>query len=201
MEAVSDLTTNAFLAAFRRFVSRRGKCTELYSDNAPNFVGATKELRKVLNDEHLDRSLVNDGTSWHKIPPGSPHQGGLSEEGVKAVKFHLRRVLATTLLNYEELTTVLCQAEACLNSRPLCPLTDDISDMEALTPGHFLIGEPLTTIPEDDPTTKPENRLNRWQLAQRLQQHFWTRLSTEYLSTLQQRPKWKTAMRRPTTTF
>ena len=44
LEAVSDLTTVAFLAAYRRFVGRRGLCKKLYSDNATNFKGASKEL-------------------------------------------------------------------------------------------------------------------------------------------------------------
>lgn len=63
LEAVSDLTTKAFLAAFRRFVSRRGTCTDLYSDCGTNFVGASKEL-KVLHGkgknslpEELSQSL------------------------------------------------------------------------------------------------------------------------------------------------
>ncbi|GFQ99431.1 DUF5641 domain-containing protein [Trichonephila clavata] len=34
------------------------------------------------------------------------------------------------------------------------------------------------------------NRLSRWQLAQRMNQHFWRKWSSEYLNRLQQRPKW-----------
>ncbi|CAL8141591.1 unnamed protein product [Orchesella dallaii] len=34
------------------------------------------------------------------------------------------------------------------------------------------------------------NRLSRWQYLQRLTQHFWKRWSTDYLSKLQQRPRW-----------
>lgn len=39
-EIVNDLTSAAFLAALKRFVSRRGKPFEIYSDNGTNFVGA-----------------------------------------------------------------------------------------------------------------------------------------------------------------
>jgi len=46
------------------------------------------------------------------------------------------------------MTTLLTQVETVLNSRPLCPLSDDPDDLQALTPAHFLIGGPLATIPE-----------------------------------------------------
>lgn len=44
---VTALTTEAFLAALRRFMARRGLCSQIYSDNATNFVGAARELREV----------------------------------------------------------------------------------------------------------------------------------------------------------
>ncbi|GFS89345.1 uncharacterized protein TNCV_3400091 [Trichonephila clavipes] len=48
----------------------------------------------------------------------------------------------------EELTTLVAQIEAVLNSRPLCPLSADPADLQPLTPGHFLVGAPLLGIPE-----------------------------------------------------
>ncbi|XP_022836970.1 uncharacterized protein LOC111364355, partial [Spodoptera litura] len=49
LEAVTDLTAKAFIAAFRRFTSRRGHCQDVYSDNGTNFVGADRQLRDMFN--------------------------------------------------------------------------------------------------------------------------------------------------------
>ncbi|XP_077277117.1 uncharacterized protein LOC143905530 [Temnothorax americanus] len=126
------------------------------------------------------------------IPPNSPHFGGLWESAVKAAKHHMRRALGTASFTAEELGTVVTQIEACLNSRPLSPMSSDPSDLEPLTPGHFLIGAPLNSIIEPDLTELKLNRLSRWQLIQRTVQEFWRRWSNEYLSELQSLKKWTT---------
>ena len=64
------------------------------------------------------------------------------------MKTHLRRVVTHIKLTFEELTTLLTQVEACLNSRPLAPLPHDDDGAEALTLGHFLIGRPLESLPD-----------------------------------------------------
>ena len=50
IEAVSDLTSEAFLAYLRRFISRRGKPTLLWSDHGTNFVGAKRILQKLYQN-------------------------------------------------------------------------------------------------------------------------------------------------------
>ena len=120
----------------------------------------------------------------------SPNFGGLWEAGVKSVKYHLRRVTNDRLLTFEELNTLLCQIESCLNSRPLCPLSSDPSDFNALTPAHFLIGEPLQCVQEENLLAQGGNHLSRWQAIERMKQHFWKRWYREYLNRLQARPKW-----------
>lgn len=125
------------------------------------------------------------------IPARSPHFAGLVEAAVKSCKFHIKRVMSGNLLNFEEMLTLLNQIEACLNSRPLTALSEDPEDFSVLTPGHFLVGRALNSLPEPNLSHLPVNRLSRWQHVQQLSQHFWSRWSLEYLSTLQQRNKWK----------
>ncbi|XP_063391167.1 uncharacterized protein LOC134676697 [Cydia fagiglandana] len=196
IELVGDLTSEAFIAAFKRFVARRGKCTHLWSDQGRNFVGANKELVEAWNEAKLKftgpiaETLAIEGTQWHFIPAYSPNFGGLWEAGVKSIKYHLKRVL-TTNLTFEEMTTVLSETEACLNSRPLCPIDNsDPENAEILTPGHFLIGEAPIVVPAADYKECKIHTLSRWQLTQKLLADFWRRWQDEYLSRLQQRPKW-----------
>lgn len=73
------------------------------------------------------------------LPPSAPHFGGLWEVAVKSAKKHLLKVNAMGLLTYEEMNTLLCKIESVFNSRPISPISDDPSDLNALTPGHFLI--------------------------------------------------------------
>jgi hypothetical protein len=66
------------------------------------------------------------------------------EAAVKSMKYHLRRTLGAQIATYEELYTLLTEIEACLNSRPICALSNDPHESTYLSPGHFLIGQPLT---------------------------------------------------------
>ncbi|XP_055920880.1 uncharacterized protein LOC129952352 [Eupeodes corollae] len=202
LEAVTDLTTQAFIAAFRRFISRRGICSNIYSDCGTNFKGANTELQKMLNVAKHDYKEIADslsklGTKWNFIPPASPHFGGLWEAGVKSVKYHLKRVARNQALTFEELSTLLTQIEACLNSRPLCPVTDSLDDFNALTPAHFLIGTSMHTVPEANLPTENIGYLDRWKRLQALLQSFWKEWSGEYLTRLQNRPKWLKIEKQP----
>lgn len=60
-----------------------------------------------------------------------------------------------------------------------------------MTPSHFIIGEPLNSIPEPDLLNVPTNRVTRYQLLSQMRQHFWKRWSSEYLTQLQNRYKWQ----------
>lgn len=194
LEVVSDLTTEAFIAALKRFIARRGICKNIYSDNGTNFVGANNELMKhhqvVSRDERLKHFLTTKEISWHFMPALSPHFGGLWEAAVKSFKHHVKRVVGEELFTYEQFTTFVIEIEAILNSRPLTPLSSDPNDLTALTPGHFLIGDSLTCITEIDFSETPSNRLSAWQHIQKVKQDFWARWHKEYIHQLNLRHKW-----------
>ncbi|XP_076661051.1 uncharacterized protein LOC143364796 [Halictus rubicundus] len=194
LEVVSDLTTEAFIAALKRFIARRGMCKNLYSDNGTNFIGANNELTELhqtlSKDEKFNYFLTSKSISWHFMPALSPHFGGLWEAAVKSFKHHVKRVVGEELFTYEQFTTFVIEIEAILNSRPLTPLSSDPNDISALTPGHFLIGGSLTCITETDFSKSPSNRLSNWQHIQKVKQDFWTRWHKEYIHQLNLRHKW-----------
>ena len=85
---------------------------------------------------------------WHFIPDHGSNFGGLWEVAVKSAKTHLRCIMGPLKFTFEELTTILAQVEACLNSRPLVfTITLDDDGIVVLTPGHFLVGQPLCVLP------------------------------------------------------
>ena len=201
LEVVSDLTTAAFQAALQRFVSRRNCPEHIYSDNGSNFVGAKNELHQLysfLQEQKTSGEIqhylsTHHSITWHNIPPRSPHMGGLWEAAVKGMKKHLRRVVGETLLTFEQLTTITCQVEACLNSRPLLPLTSHNPDgLQTLTAGHFLLYKSPSSYPSDPRVPARPHLLKKWQQCQAMVLHFWTRWSKEYLNSLQARTKWQT---------
>ncbi|XP_038120029.1 uncharacterized protein LOC119770026 [Culex quinquefasciatus] len=191
LELVGDLTTAAFLAALRRFVSRRGLPSEIHSDNGLNFQGASNHLRELyelLRDTKVITEITSEasrrGIEWKFIPPRAPNFGGLWEAAVKSAKTSLVRVLGQRQLSFEDMATVLTQIEAAMNSRPLTPLSEDPDELDVLTPGHFLAGSSLLAIPDPDYTDIPTNRLQHYQQLQQLVQQHWKRWRREYISQL-----------------
>nr|XP_041631713.1 uncharacterized protein LOC121502377 [Drosophila kikkawai]XP_041633461.1 uncharacterized protein LOC121503259 [Drosophila kikkawai] len=194
LEATSDLTTEKFLAAFSRFSARRGCPQHVYSDNGKTFVGASTSLSRDFMES--TRTLILSKHSlqnldWHFNPPGAPHMGGLWEAGVKSFKAHFYKYTAAGKYTFEELATLLAKIEACLNSRPISPMSEDPTDLVALSPGHFLIGGPLLAVSEPLIEENPISIINRWRRLKALHQQFCVRWKEEYLKELHKRNKWK----------
>ncbi|XP_011884070.1 PREDICTED: uncharacterized protein LOC105571210 [Vollenhovia emeryi] len=197
LEVVSDLSSDGFLAALRRFAARRGLPAHIHTDNGTNFVGANSQLKEVYalfnSEKHknrVERFASEHRIKWHFIPPIAPHFGGLWESTVKLFKHHFRRVVGDSLFTFEELNTFVVEVEGVLNSRPITSLSSDPNDMLVLTPAHYLIGKPLTTLPEGDLSSVPANRLSCWKHITKVRQDFWARWYLEYLNECQKRQRW-----------
>ncbi|XP_037926620.1 uncharacterized protein LOC119661370 [Hermetia illucens] len=93
LEIARDLTTETFIGALKRFISRRDHCANLYCDNATNFVGAKYQLSDLNSTVHsasgqeaIFKACNTKGVKINFIPPRSPHYEGLWEAAVKSVK-------------------------------------------------------------------------------------------------------------------
>ncbi|GFS85440.1 integrase catalytic domain-containing protein [Trichonephila clavipes] len=91
LQVVTELTTETMITTLKRLFSRRGKSTSICTDNAMNFIGASRELQRLNNlirnpPDSLANYLTNEEIIWKFIPPRSPNFGGLWEAGVKSLK-------------------------------------------------------------------------------------------------------------------
>ena len=193
VEIVSSLSSQSFMSAFNRFVSRRWIPSIVYSDNGTNFQGAQKDISNLLSSNNFQEEVIDHASSrfieWNFIPPHSPHFGGLWEAGIKSLKHHLKRTMTGQVFTFEELSTLTTQIETILNSHPICRL-DDSHELNYLTAGHFLIGRSFISFPILNFIDTPTNRLNRWQRLTKVLALIWKGWYDDYLQTLQRRHKW-----------
>ncbi|XP_075163174.1 uncharacterized protein LOC142235801 [Haematobia irritans] len=195
LEPCSDLSSAAFEAAFSRFVGRRGLPRRVVSDNGRNFVGASRVLLREFSQfiksssSDISNKYLSHGLEWSFIPPHAPHMGGLWEAAVKSFKHHFKRLAGTHRFTFEQLATLLARIEGVLNSRPISALSEDPTDISALTPGHFLKGSPMVALPE--PLSPNLSLINRWTKLKAIHHQFAIRWKEDYLKSLQKRYKWK----------
>ncbi|XP_015913448.2 uncharacterized protein [Parasteatoda tepidariorum] len=180
-ELVSDISTQSFLLALRRFISRRGRVKLIYSDNGANFVGAKNELKSIdwnVIIAHSDWRKI----SWHFNPPTAAWWGwgGWWERVVRMLKELLRRNLGKACLNYEELYTVVCECEALLKGRPLTYLSEEPSDLVPLTPSLFLQDQTKFCVDDLDQNDM-QNLRKRAKHLHSLKQKLKTRFYKEYI--------------------
>ena len=199
LELVMDLATEAFIAALKRFISRRGVPSTLLTDNGTNFVGARREISELYDllntrasQESVSQYLLSHRIDWTHSPARSPHFGGIWEAGVKQMKSLLFKHLGTQRLTSEEFYTILTEVEAILNSRPLVPLDSaPVDRAQVLTPAHFLIGRSIKALPGQPDNRSNITSLRRWNLCTRLTHDIWDRWSQDYLHKLQQFHQWR----------
>jgi hypothetical protein len=194
-EPTGGMETTHVINALSRFIDIRGTPVTITSDNQTSFVKANKTLsewgkidfKQVIRET---QELADEkGIKWNFNPPKAPHFGGVFEIIVKAMKRALEAMLTREDVEEEEFRTVVSKAAWMLNSRPIQRL-GNASDLETLTPAHF-----LGTCPEEatfPPDLPPDRRDLPTRLKQQveIQQHLWKRFGEEIIPDLAARKKW-----------
>ena len=103
----------------------------------------------------------------------------------------LYTILGTRRLTDEVLSTTFCLVEHALNSRPLTPMSTDPSDLGALTPNHFLLGNQARSLPSIIGVDGFDHR-KRYARAQSYANAIWSRWIKEYVPALNRCSKWQT---------
>lgn len=184
LELLTSPSTDNFMLGLMRFIARRGRPSIIYSDHGTNFIGSQNLLKSI--DIEKMKSLPNLSIiEWKLIPPSAPWWGGFWERLIGIMKRVLRRVLGRSSLNYEEMSTVLCDCESIINSRPLTYVSENPDDLRPMTPAMFLQEIPEIGIPELE--FLDEKKMNkRYLYRSKICENLRARFRNEYLGTLRQ---------------
>ncbi len=193
LDLLESLDTDAFLMSLRRFIARRGKPFELFSDNGTNFTGGNREIKDAYEAmaPQLKELLVEQKISFRFIPPSAPHFGGIWEREVKSVKQALKVILKEQTVPETVLRTVLIEVEGIMNAKPLGYISSDIADPDPITPSILLMGRHDSSLPQVMYDSSHLIGTRRWRHSQVLADQFWARFINLYLPGLQERQKWQ----------
>jgi len=193
LEVVPNMTTEAFLRSFKRFAARRGFPNRVLSDNGKTFKAAQRALVKLVAQPSVTQYFSDTHIKWTFNLEKAPWWRGMFERLVKSMKQCLKRVVGGAKLTLDELQTVVTEAEATLNSRPLSYVSTEDLD-EPLTPSHLIVGRRLSSYPDPfvDDARDPDYEISSADLTRRMQylntilNHFWVRWRREYLLELRE---------------
>ena len=179
---------------FNRFLARRGKPTTIISDNGTNFVGFARELKEYLNSWNQDQitsGLAQKHIAWKFNPPGAPFLevfGSLGAAGQKLQESNDGN--SRESIFDESLTTTMCLVEQTLNARPFTSASDDPSDIDALTPNHFILERANVCILFMPNAEVYSNHRKMFRLCQAYADMIWKRWVAEYPPQNNVRTQW-----------
>ena len=198
IEMLDDMSTDAFINGLRCFIAIRGAVRLIRCDQGSNFVGASNELKaamKEMDANKIKSHLANCQCDFVFNAPHASHVGGVWERQIRTIRNVLRATidLCSERLDDASLRTLLYEAMAIVNSRPLTPANlSDPSVEPPLTPNHLLTMK--STLPPPPPGCFVKEDIyarKRWRRIQYLLEQFWSRWRKEYILNLQQREKWR----------
>ena len=184
------MSAATFRRSLKNFVTRRGFPKLIVSDNAKTFQSTAKWLKTVRADGKTNPLLNDMGIKWRFNLSKAPWWGGFFERMVGLVKRVLKKSLGKASLTFQELSELMLDIEFSMNNRPLTYQGEE-SEMEPLTPNHFIHGRRMKTLHDDANVSEEELITPRRRLRYllRCKEHYWKRWSSEYLRSLREHHK------------
>ena len=130
----------------------------------------------------MTKALAKKRISWKFNP------GGDWERVVRTFKHVFYGVLGNRRLPNEILITTFCLVEQSLNARPLVPPSSDATDLDALSPNHFLLGTACSVLPSHQRAEIDHHK--RYVREQACSDAIWNRWVKKYVPSLNKRSKW-----------
>lgn len=196
LEVVTDMTTDSFIRAFRRFAGRCSLPRHMVSDNGLTFVAGANIIKKLCNDKTVNTYLANHNVEWTFIPKRAPWFGGFYERLIGITKTTLKKMLGRYLVTLDELLTLVVEVEALVNERPVTYTFTELQEPQPLTPSMLLYGRSLTVLPHqnvsEDELNDPDYNVDQSTLDKRskhldmLIDQAWKRWKSDYLPHLRE---------------
>ncbi|GFT02868.1 integrase catalytic domain-containing protein [Trichonephila clavipes] len=183
--SIVDSRVSVILVRAKRFIARCGRLRIIYCDNGTNFRGAFNDLAKLDWHKNIERN-INSKNSLEIYTTHRRMVGGWWERLVRIIKELLRRSLGKSILSYEELSTVICDCEFLINSRPLTYISENPQELIPLTPAMFLIENCCSDTTDIDELNSRDLR-KRMKYRIKLLSDLRQRFRKEYLSELIQK--------------
>ena len=187
-----DYSTDSFLQLLRRFGSRHGWPSKIYSDCGSQLEGASEELKKIvknLNKEKVEEFVSSKNAEWSFVPPDAPWMNGFTESLVKSVKCAMKNAIGIQILTFSELQTCLFESAELVNERPIGRHPTEPDDGTYLCPNDLILGRSSSTIPQGNFENGGKNS-RRFRFIQSLVDSFWRKWTRDFFPSLLVRQKW-----------
>ena len=115
IEVVTDMTVEQFIPCLKGFIARRGRQSNIYSDNAKTFISGAEKLKATLKSERFNNYLARNNIKWTFNLSKAPWWGGQFERIIGLVKQSLYKVVGRANLKISELREVMLHVETILN--------------------------------------------------------------------------------------
>ena len=186
LELIRSLETKDFISCFKRFVARRGRPEQVYSDNGATFKAAVKWLHQVREDEQFNHILAGLTIKWWFNLSRAPWWGGQFERLIGLFKNAFYKSIGNGTLKWSELEEVVLDVEIAVNNRRLIYLGDDVQQ-PVLTPSSMLQINPTYILESEAHHLADKDLKKRAKFLQECKRVMWNRWSREYVHSLRER--------------